>query len=110
MKRRPTNKKFNPTGKINGLDVYLSKPIFLYAIFSDDVIFYVGITVDVTSTMNRHYSKVHRRYGSSISFKVIGEFYDRNIAEFFEMKLIEECIDNGIELDNIVTSFNAFKK
>lgn len=106
MKTKTTVKKFNPNNHINGIDIYLAKPIFLYGIFSDGVIFYVGITVDITSTMNRHFNKIYKRYGSEVSFKVIGEFYDRNIAEFFEMKLIEECKTNGLELDNIVTSFN----
>ena len=98
MKKCKNN--FNPLKGING---YFFNKYFLYTLKSSDgVIKYVGITTDIKQTTNRHY-----RHNCDLI--IIGEFYDKNLAEFFEIILIKELLSNGIELKNKVTDFTVIE-
>lgn len=69
-------------------------------------IFYVGITSDIKSTKNRH---TVRENHVCPKLEVIGTFMDRKLAEFFEIKLIEACIYDGLDLENKVVAFSNYK-
>jgi predicted GIY-YIG superfamily endonuclease len=97
MKKCKNN--FNPL--LNGINGYSFNKFFLYTLISTNgLIKYVGITSDIKQTLNRHY-----KHNSKL--KIVGEFYDRNLAEFFEITLIKELLSKGIELENKVTDFTG---
>lgn len=76
--------------------------IYLYQIRNSESIIYVGITNDIKATKSRH-CYVSAIYNANM--EIIGEFYDRKLAEFFEMVLIIECRRNGVKLLNKVNKF-----
>lgn len=80
-----------------------SSDYYLYVLDNGKEIFYVGITQHLTETKHRHFQKYHYK---DYKFKIIGVFYDRNLAEFFEIKLIQECISQGLYLENKVNKFS----
>jgi predicted GIY-YIG superfamily endonuclease len=92
-------KNFNSKNGINGVEF---NKIYLYQISCENEIIYIGITNDLISTQNRHFLKIHN---NNAKFSIIGEFYDRHLAEFFEIKLIQECLNNGSNLLNKITNF-----
>lgn len=96
LKMKKCKKNFKPTKGIKG---YSFNKYFLYTLNSiEGCIKYIGITTDIKQTTKRHY-----KYNCDLI--IIGEFYDRNLAEFFEIILIKELISKGIQLKNKVTDF-----
>ena len=104
---RKTFKRLDLTKKVETLKE--SGKIYLYVLRPKDggEIFYVGITTDIKSTCNRH---TIRENHICPKLEVLGIFMDRKIAEFFEIKLIEECINSGLILENKIMSFSNEKQ
>lgn len=97
MKR--TIKKLNVKESIKGLEM---DSIHLYVLENEIGVKYVGVTKDLPQTKIRHQSKM---LYNDLYFKVIGSFFDRGLAEFFEITLIKELESCGVELLNIVNDF-----
>lgn len=102
-------KNFNVKNGINGINFNsVNETIYLYVIVNNyDEIIYVGITKDLISTNNRHFDKLFDNKGY---IKIVGEFYDRHLAEFFEITLIKECLSKGCKLINKIIDFNLEKE
>ena len=60
---------------------------------------YIGVTKNITTTKNRHFGKCVQH---ELSFSVLGMFYDRSLAEYIEIKIIEKLNSEGINTINIV--------
>lgn len=96
-------KNFSVNNKTKGYYIDETEIIYLYNIVNDkNEVIYVGITSDIKQTKNRHFNicDIH-----NAKIKIVGSFYDRDLAEFIEMQLIKEYLNNGVKLLNKVTEF-----
>lgn len=92
-------KNLNVVSGLKGKEI---DKIFLYQLKNNESIIYIGISIDMVATKLRH---LHIINDYDCEILIIGEFYDRYLAEFFEIKLIEECLNSGVKLINKITSF-----
>ena len=97
MKR--CKKNLNSINGIKGIGI---EKIFLYQLCNKNEIVYIGITSDVKQTRVRHLNTI---YNYDVEMLIVGEFYDRHLAEFFEIVLIKECLTNGNKLINKIIDF-----
>ena len=94
--------QFKCTGTPQGVS---GLPVWIYCLVNKNgEVRYVGSTSDLLQTKNRHAFKGEAER-EEFQMIILGHFYDRSLAEFVEIRLIEEYFRQGCNLLNKVVGF-----